>query len=138
MSRFALTLVSILTFVAALFIASLGAQQNPDGWQIPDTAKTQKSPLSSSPDVLKKGKSLFESKCQRCHGPEGKGNGPDADPEHKPDDLSDSSRASRNPDGVMFYKIWNGRKDPKMPALKTDLSQEEVWAIVAYAKTLRK
>jgi hypothetical protein len=22
----------------------------------------------------------------------------------------------RNPDGVMFYKIWNGRAKPRMPA----------------------
>ena len=46
--------------------------------------------------------------------------------------------ASRNPDGVMFYEIWNGRARPKMPAMKTDITQADVWAVVRYVKTLRK
>ena len=52
--------------------------------------------------------------------------------------MTDASRASRNPDGILFYKIWNGRKQPKMPAFKSDLSKDEVWAVVEYAKSLRK
>jgi mono/diheme cytochrome c family protein len=110
----------------------------PNGWTLPENAREEKNPLSATPAVLKKGKAVFESKCQRCHGPQGTGDGPDGDPEHKPADLTDASRASRNPDGVMFYKIWNGRKDPKMPAFKTDLPRDDVWAVVEYAKTLRK
>ena len=31
-------------------------------------------------------------------------------------DLTVARRAARNPDGVVFYKIWNGRQKPKMPA----------------------
>ncbi len=112
---------------------------NPNSWQIPDGARDEKSPIALvSPDVLKKGKALYLSHCQKCHGPQGKGDGPDGDPEHKPEDLTDASRAARNPDGVMFYKVWNGRKAPKMPAFKTEMTKDEVWTIVEYAKTLRK
>ena len=112
---------------------------NPNGWQIPDGARDEKSPIASlTPDVLKKGKALYSSHCQKCHGPQGKGDGPDADPEHKPGDLTDGSRAGRNPDGVMFYKVWNGRKDPKMTAFKTEMSKDEVWTVIEYAKSLRK
>jgi hypothetical protein len=46
--------------------------------------------------------------------------------------------AARNPDGVMFYRIWNGRAKPKMPAMKADLTRTDVWTIVQYVKTLRK
>jgi mono/diheme cytochrome c family protein len=109
-----------------------------NGWTIPENAREEKSPLSTTPAVFKKGKAIFDSKCQKCHGPQGKGDGPDGDPEHKPADLTDASRAPRNPDGVMFYKIWNGRTNPKMPAFKTELPKDDVWAVVEYAKGLRK
>jgi mono/diheme cytochrome c family protein len=44
---------------------------------------------------------------------------------------------SRNPEGVVFYKIWNGRKDPDMPAFKSQMTKDEAWAVVAYAISLR-
>jgi hypothetical protein len=68
----------------------------------------------------------------------GKGDGPDADPNHAPSDLTDARRALRNPDGVMFYKIWNGRAKPKMPAMKTDIARIDVWTVIHFVKTLRR
>ena len=108
-----------------------------DGWLIPVTAAKEASPISATPAAIAKGKEIFLAKCRRCHGATGKGNGPEADPEHPPGDLTDASRASRNPDGVVFYKIWNGRAKPKMPALKSDMSRDEAWTVVHYIKTLR-
>jgi mono/diheme cytochrome c family protein len=95
-------------------------------------------PVPTSPAVIAKGQSLYRAKCRRCHGADGTGRGPDADPDHPPGDLTDGRRASRNPDGVMFYKIWNGRSKPKMPAMKTDITREEVWTVIHYVKTLRR
>ena len=117
---------------------ALPGQTYPSGWQIPENARDETSPLQPTPDVLKKGKSIYDSKCAKCHGPQGKGDGRDGDKEHPPADLTDASRAARNPDGILFYKLWNGRKQPKMPAFKSDLSKDEVWAVVEYAKSLRK
>ena len=123
-----------------------GARQTSDasqssgaGWTVPAGAAAEKSPLTVSDAVLASGKKLFAGKCQRCHGAEGKGNGADADPKHQADmDLTAAARAARNPDGVVFYKIWNGRAKPKMPAQKNDLTKDQVWQIVSYAQTLRK
>ena len=113
-------------------------QANPDSWQIPPGAPDEKNPIAVSDKVIAAGKQIYGSKCQRCHGPGGLGDGPDADPDHRPDNLTDNSRAARNPDGVMFYKIWNGRKKPKMPAFNTELSKDEVWTVVHFVKTFRK
>ena len=128
--------------VMLAFVTTLHANlQNPaasEGWQIPDGAAAQTCPVPATPETLTKGKALFKSKCQRCHGVGGTGDGPDADPDHPPSDLTDGTRAARNPDGVMFYKIWNGRVRPKMPAFKMDLSREDVWTVIQYIKTLRK
>ena len=113
-------------------------QDASDGWHIPETAATEQSPVPVSTAVIARGKGLFQSKCQRCHGPDGDGRGPEADPAHPPADLTDARRASRNPDGVMFYKIWNGRAKPKMPAMKSELSPSDVWTVVHFVKTFRR
>ena len=145
----AATVLYTATLASAVLASGATPQQQPPpsdgaapagngkGWTIPAGAAQEPNPLTSSPEVLAKGKSLFEKKCQRCHGKSGKGDGPDADADEPPDDLTDGSRASRNPDGVMFYKVWNGRKSPKMPTFKTELSKDEVWTVVTYAKSLR-
>src|SRR5450631_189789 len=107
---------------------------NAAGWQIPATAAEEKNPLSPTPAVLKKGRELFVGNCQMCHGPAGKGDGPYGDPKHPPADLT----AAEISDGILFYKVWNGRKDPLMPAFKTIITKDEVWTVVTYARTLHK
>jgi mono/diheme cytochrome c family protein len=108
------------------------------GWQLPPEAPSLKSPLTADENVLAAGKKIFRDKCQKCHGPKGLGDGPDADPEHaEAMNLTNPARAGRNPDGVVFYKVMNGRRNPKMPAFKDELSQEQVWTVVAYVQSLR-
>lgn len=111
---------------------------NPNGWVLPPDAEQEKSPLTADAKTIADGKTLFNKKCERCHGPGGKGDGPDADPDAMQDmDLTVARRAARNPDGVVFYKVWNGRKKPKMPAQKDELTKDQIWQIVAYVQTLR-
>jgi mono/diheme cytochrome c family protein len=109
-----------------------------EGWQVPVGAEGEQNPVPIDAAVLARGQGLYRSKCQRCHGADGKGRGPEADPRHPPADLTDARRASRNPDGVMFYKIWNGRAKPKMPAMKADIARTDVWTLIHYVKTLRR
>src|SRR5262245_3947315 len=112
---------------------------NPNGWQLPPDAADKKSPLAGDAKAVAAGKAVFKDKCQRCHGPGGLGDGPDADPDVSQDmDLTVASRAERNPDGIVFYKVMNGRKKPKMPAFKEDLNEQQVWQVVAYVQSLRK
>lgn len=115
------------------------AQPSKSGWQIPPEAETTKNPLTVDARVLAAGKGVFKEKCQKCHGVSGKGDGPDADPDAQEDmDLTNAKRAARNTDGVVFFKVWNGRKKPKMPAQKDDLTKDQVWAVVSYVQSLRK
>jgi mono/diheme cytochrome c family protein len=108
------------------------------GWTVPPGAADEKSPLTVNDSVVAAGKKLYGNKCKRCHGPEGKGDGPDADPAHANDmNLTLATRAQRNADGVVFYKIWNGRATPKMPKFSEEISKDQAWAIVAYVQTLR-
>jgi mono/diheme cytochrome c family protein len=136
-----------LLCAALMFCPTVGievarvATQAPDGsngWVIPERAALESNPEPLNPAALARGQSLYKAKCQRCHGSDGAGHGPDTDPNHPAGDLTDPRAAARNPDGVLFYKIWNGRAKPKMPAMKMDMARNDVWTLIHYVKALRK
>lgn len=115
------------------------AQRQSSGWQLPPEAPDTKNPLTVNDTVLADGKKIFGDKCRKCHGPQGLGDGPDADPERaEVMNLTNPQRAERNPDGIVFFKVSNGRAKPKMPAFKEELSTEQLWAVVSYVQSLRK
>jgi mono/diheme cytochrome c family protein len=147
MRRAVIFLLTVTTWVCVLVVYSNAqgqrqgrsqAESQNDGWTIPKGAAAEKSPLTVNDALVANGKKLFAAKCQRCHGPLGKGDGPDADPKHRHHmDLTSADGAKDNPDGVVFYRIWNGRTGPKMPTFSEELSKEQVWTVVAYVQTLR-
>ncbi len=123
--QFSLVAAGLLSVVVSM--ASAQAKT----WTIPDGAAAETNPLTVSPAVLRQGESLYKSNCSGCHGPKGLGDGANVDPRdraHRPANLT----MSRNPEGVVFYKMWNGRKDPDMPAFKSRMTKNEAWAVVAY------
>lgn len=132
------TSVFLRSSVVASFLvaASVLVAAQAKTWTLPEGAANEKNPLASSPDVLKKGESLYKSNCAGCHGPKGLGDGPNVDKKdraQRPANLT----ISRNPEGVVFYKVWNGRKDPDMPAFKSRMTKDEAWSTVAYVLSLR-
>ena len=128
----------LIAVLVAGSIANLAAQYG--GWFIPSGGRDEKSALSSVPAAVARGKTIFASNCARCHGAEGKGDGPDSD---HASDLTDELRDTINPEGVLFYKVWNGHavqlrtQVDDMPAFQGKLSRDEVWAVVEYLKVLR-
>ena len=121
-------------------VGAISQDQDPNpGWKLPPNAAADKNPLPANDATLAAGRKVFVSKCVRCHGPKGEGDGEDADSDLKKEmDLTRADRAAANPDGIVFAKVWNGRDEPRMPAFEDQLSKEQAWAVVAYAQTLRK
>lgn len=119
--------------VACLCAVSVVVSAQYAGWTIPEGGKEEKSPLKATPDVISKGKTLFTANCQKCHGPLGKGDGPES---KDAADLTDEFRIELNPEGVLYYKILNGHP-PDMPAFKSTLSKDQIWTLVEYVKSLR-
>jgi cytochrome c len=138
------TVTAIAVVVISLAGLLSGTQDTGDdrnkGWSIPADAAKEANPMAATPDVLQKGEKIYRGKCQRCHGREGKGNGPDADPDKPAGNFTDRMRLAFNPDGVMFYKVWNGRPiAPKMPSFKSEgLSKDDVWTVIRFVNTFRK
>ncbi len=132
-------LVAFCGAVVLLGAIGVTAEQTAPRWTIPATAAEEKNPLPVNAATLAGGKRLYEQKCQNCHGAAGKGDGPDADKKYADTmDLTQAARAARNSDGQVFYKIWNGRLNPKMPAQSADMTRDQVWAVVAYVQSLRQ
>jgi mono/diheme cytochrome c family protein len=137
--RIAMVALALAAATALLVAKDQKVADAQSDWTIPANAALEVNPLPASPEVIAQGRKIFESRCQRCHGKDGRGHGPEADPDHPAGNLTDRLRAAFNPDGVMFYKIWNGRQSPKMPAFrKEDLSKEDVWSAIQFVKTFRK
>lgn len=137
---FVLTLAGLAILAGAVSVRAVAAATGQaTRWTVPAGGADEKNPLPINEATLAGGKKLFAAKCQRCHGAEGKGDGPDADAKYAAtQDLTSAARALPNSDGTVFYKIWNGRSNPKMPVFSEEMTREQAWAVVAYVQTLRK
>jgi mono/diheme cytochrome c family protein len=123
-------------WLAAGTVRVTAAQES--GWILPQNAAAETRPSAVTDATMAAGKKLYTSKCERCHGVAGKGDGPDGNPQFAHEmDLTRGDDAAENPDGVVFYKIWNGRSSPRMPAFSEQISKDQAWAIVGYVQTLR-
>ena len=119
--------------------SSARTQATPAGWILGEDADTRKNPTTPDAATLAAGKAIYEDKCQRCHGPGALGDGPDAEPDAADMDLTNPKRAGRNPDGVVYYKVLNGRRRPyQMPPFKDELTEQQIWSVVTYVQSLRK
>jgi len=92
--------------------------------------------LHYTPDQLARGVEVWESECIDCHGIQGRGDGPDAaDVGKKVGDLTDQESMSDVSDNAIYNFVTEGSADA-MPAFADDLSEDDIWAAVAYARSL--
>jgi mono/diheme cytochrome c family protein len=102
----------------------------------------------------RKGHELYTHYCMHCHGENGRQNEGfnwSSMPDPKPKDLSNKSEMSTFKDEEIFNTVSRDMKDtspagdkigddefavPTMPTFKYTLSEEEIWAIVGYVRTL--
>lgn len=102
----------------------------------PASAKTLKSPLTAAQAKPELGKPLYEKACASCHGPDGAAQTTAAAAmKPKPTNLVDHRMDSMK-DGEIYWVVTNGIAK-SMPAMKTQLNDQERWQIVSYVRHLR-
>jgi len=90
-------------------------------------------PFHPTGDTLAKGKILFETYCQVCHGAEGKGDGPISSKIPTPPSYK-SERLLGYPPGRLFHVVTLGAN--KMPSYAVQLTAEDRWLIITYVRAV--
>lgn len=129
-----LTILSVVAF-GFMLMAFVSPGQN-DPWPVPEKYQKMANPVKSDATSIATGKQLYNQHCQSCHGKKGKGDGPkSAQLDTECGDFT-SADFQKQPDGSLFYKTFEGRKD--MPSFKKKISdQNDIWALVNYMRTLK-
>jgi mono/diheme cytochrome c family protein len=133
--HFKSVLASSLLVVFALCLMSLYSyQQKP--WVIDAKYKTMKNPVKSDAASIAAGQALWNKNCASCHGKTGLGDGVKARTLDTP--AGDFSKAAYQslPDGEIFGKTKLGREE--MPKYDGKLTDEDIWHIVNFTRTLKK
>lgn len=124
----------LASFLITFLSISLAAQTKP--WVIPANFKTMKNPVAVGDASTKAGLALYLKNCASCHGKTGLGDGVKA--RSLKDFPGDFSKADfqKQTDGDLFYETKAGRGE--MPKYEGKLTDDDIWNIVNYMRTLKK
>jgi mono/diheme cytochrome c family protein len=117
-----------------LLSATLTAQTTP--WVVPANYKTMKNPIAKSDASTTAGQTLYAKTCAACHGKTGLGDGPKAKSLKVPSTNFTKAEFQNQTDGEHFYKTKTGRGE--MTKYEGKLSDDDIWNIVNYLRTLKK
>lgn len=106
-----------------------------------EAARSVTNPLAPTPEMIGKGKALFEGKafCKACHGADGKGLPKDLELKGPlPRNFTDKQWQAARTDGELFWILRNGSPGTDMaPFIPLVLSEEEAWQVLLYVRSFR-
>ncbi|MEO8256611.1 MAG: c-type cytochrome [Acidobacteriota bacterium] len=136
MGRFfnGITIAFVLTYIA---IAGHGLAGQAPAAKGATKAAALKNPVPSTPASIAAGQASFQKYCRFCHGPEAKGDGPQAPKDTHPPNLTDDKWDHGSTDADVFTSIKDGI-GPKfdMKGFNSKLTPQEMWNIVNYLHSL--
>ena len=128
--------LKLLIVSSASLLLSVAVVAQPKPWTVPANFKTMKNPVAAGDAGIKAGLALYTKNCASCHGRAGVGDGVKARAlKTFPGDFSKADFQKQS-DGDLFYKSKIGREE--MPKYEAKLSDDDIWSIVNYMRTLRK
>jgi len=130
-----LVLLSLFVLTACGESNSLpGSQQISTPAPVPEAYAGKTNPFGSG--AVDEGAGIFRTNCEACHGSKGYGDGPagqSLDP--RPKDLSELQKIAA--DDYLFWRISTGKEGTSMVAWKGILSEEQIWQVVSFIRTLK-
>lgn len=126
--------LGVLIVTAVLVVACGGGSNQTTIAAVPADYAGKTSPLG--PDAATAGADLFKTNCESCHGPQGHGDGPagvalDPAPKNLPD------LAAQVGDDYLYWRINTGKEGTSMVAWKGVLTDDQIWQLVAFIRTLK-
>jgi len=108
---------------------------------IPAEYKDKVNPLADNPAAIASGNEAYIALCSQCHGEDGRGEGPDAAGLNPPPgDFTNPERMQESTDGYLLWRISEGGDfepyNSLMTAWGTLLSEQEIWELISYLRTL--
>lgn len=85
-----------------------------------------------------KGKQVFQTFCQVCHGAQGKGDGPVGMALKPPPANLSSDKVQNKKDDELMNILIKGKPGTAMPAWEKDLSSQQMTDVIAYIRVLGK
>lgn len=127
----------VVLVLGSLLLAACGGGGGEEEVSVPAAYAGKTNPLGA--DAAAAGKVIYDERCASCHGPTGAGDGAAAaglDP--KPANLSEV--VPNLGDDFLFWRVnEGGAMEPfnsAMPAWKGILTEEQIWQVIAYLRTL--
>lgn len=128
----------VVLMIASLTLAACG---DGGGSNVPATLATippeyagKTNPLGSEASTA--GANVFKTNCESCHGPQGYGDGPASEVlDPKPKNLADLQATVS--DDYLYWRISEGKPGTAMIAWKGILTEEQIWQMVSFIRTLR-
>jgi len=121
--------------LGTLLLAACGGSNEPATPEtVPAEYAGKTNPLSA--DAATGGAKLFQVNCEPCHGAQGHGDGPSGellDP--KPKNLP--VLAATVGDDYLFWRISTGKPGTSMAPWTGVLTEEQIWQVVAFIRTLK-
>ena len=127
----------VILMLAALVLAACGgggADAVATLAPVPSEYAGQTNPLGA--DAATAGAEVFKTNCEACHGPQGHGDGPAGavlDPQPKNLAVLQATAG----DDYLYWRINTGKEGTAMVAWKGVLTDEQIWQVVAFIRTLK-
>ncbi len=132
----------LIAVIVSLAIPAMAAERHMMQSLVPADklveARALTSPLPESQEIVKQGKALYDGKggCFNCHGKEGGGNGPlAAQLNPSPRNFQHHGFWRHRTEGEIFWVIKNGSVGTAMVGFGGQLTDEEIWSIIQYARS---
>ena len=113
---------------------SISTSENATLAMVPAEYAGLTNPLGASAAV--EGAEVFRTNCEMCHGPQGHGDGPAGQSlEPRPGNLAEIQ--TRAGDDYLFWRIHDGKPGTSMVAWKGILTDEQIWQVISFIRTLK-